>query len=134
MLLVAIADAVERLDLVEFIIAGAELLADALDVAVDRPVVHVDVLAIGRVDKLVAALYHARPRRQRLHQQELGDGELDVLALPDTLVLGLVQHQIAAHHHPAGRRPEPSARPTSLRRSRARMRSISSRWLNGLVM
>ena len=75
---------------------AAELLADALDVAVDGAVVHVDVLAIGGVDQLVARLHHARPRRQRLDQQELGHGELDVLAAPGALVLGLVEHEVAA--------------------------------------
>ena len=45
--------------------------------------------------------------------------------LPQMLAVGVLP--------PAGA-PEPSARPASLRRSRARMRSISRRWLNGLVM
>src|SRR4051812_14923235 len=71
-LLVAVADAVERLDIVEVVINRAELLADALDVAVDCPVVDVDVLAVCGVDQLVAALDHTRPRRERLDQQEFG--------------------------------------------------------------
>ena len=71
--------------------------------AIDGAVIDVDVLAIGRVDELVAALYHAGPRRQRLYQQKLGDRELDVLAMPGALVLGLIQRQLAAHHHAAGR-------------------------------
>src|SRR5256885_198382 len=40
-LLVAIADAVQRLDVVETVIRRPELLADALYVAVDRAVVHI---------------------------------------------------------------------------------------------
>jgi hypothetical protein len=35
---------------------------------------------------------------------------------------------------PPGAAPDPSARLTSLRLSNARIRSISRRWLNGLVM
>ena len=54
----------------------AELLAHALDMAVDGAVVDIDVLAIRRVDQLVAAFDHARPRGQRLDQQELGDRQL----------------------------------------------------------
>src|ERR1700733_10944435 len=103
MLLVAIADAVERLDVIERVIHGAELLADALDVTIDRPVIDVDVLAVRRVDELVAALYHARSRRERLYQKKFGDRELDILGMPGALVLGLVQGGFAAHPPPAGR-------------------------------
>ena len=46
-LAVAIADAVERLDLVELGIDLLELLAQPLDVAVDGAVIDIDVLAIG---------------------------------------------------------------------------------------
>ena len=88
-------------------VADAELLADALDVAVDGAVVDVDVLAVRRVDQLVAAFHHAGTRGQRLDQQELRDRQLDVVALPRALVLGLVQHQVAARHHPAGRGARP---------------------------
>src|SRR5208337_4579289 len=95
-LLVTVADAIQGFDLVETIVHAAELLANALHVAVDRAVVDIDILAIGGVDELVAAFHHAGPRRQRLHQQELGDRELDVLAAPGALVLGVVQHQLAA--------------------------------------
>src|SRR5579872_5215331 len=46
---VAVSDAIERLDLGELAVDDFELLAQALDVAVDGPVVDVDVLAIGGV-------------------------------------------------------------------------------------
>src|SRR5271156_1305424 len=101
--LVAVADAIQRFDLVEAVVDCAEFLADTLHVAVDGAVVNVDVFAVGGVDKLVATFHHSGPRRQRLDQQELGDGELDVLAAPGALVLGIVQHQLAAHHYAGGR-------------------------------
>src|ERR1039458_3547088 len=61
-LLVAVADAIQGFDLVERVVDRAELLADALHVAVDGTVVDIDVLAIGAVDELVAAFHHAGPR------------------------------------------------------------------------
>ncbi len=72
--------------------------------AVDGAVIDVDVLAVGGIDELVAALDHAGPGRERLDQQELGHRELDGLAVPGALVLGLVERQLAAHHDPARRR------------------------------
>src|SRR4051812_24589394 len=53
---VSITDAIEGFDLREFRIDGLELLAQTLDVAVDRAVVDINVLAIGRVHQLVAVL------------------------------------------------------------------------------
>ncbi len=61
---VAISDAIERLDLGEFAVDDLELLAQPLDVAVDRAVVDIDVLAIGGVHQLVAAFDMALARRQ----------------------------------------------------------------------
>src|SRR5262252_9458216 len=101
-LLVAVADAVEGLDMVERIVHSAELLADALDVTVYRPVIDIDVLAVSCVDELVPALYHTGPRRERLHQEKFRDRELDILAVPGALVFGLVQRQLAAYHDPTG--------------------------------
>src|SRR5580704_15977927 len=72
--LVAVADAIQRFDLVEAVVDRAEFFADALHVAVDGAVIDINVLAIGGVDKLVTAFHHAGARRQRLDQQELGDG------------------------------------------------------------
>src|SRR5271170_261002 len=51
---VSVADAIEGFDLREFAVDVLELLAQALDVAVDRAVIDVDVLAIGRIHQLVA--------------------------------------------------------------------------------
>src|SRR5690349_12245823 len=53
---VAVSDAIERLDQREVVVDRLELLPEPLDVAVDRPVVDIDVLAVGGVHQLVAAL------------------------------------------------------------------------------
>ena len=71
--------------------------------AVDGAVVDIDVFAVGRIDQLVATFHHAGPRRQGLHQQKLGDGELDVLRVPGALVLGVIEHELAAYHDAGGR-------------------------------
>src|ERR1700722_12187746 len=74
---VTISDAIERLDLLELAVDDLEFLAQALDVAVDRAIVDIDVLAIGCVHELVAALDVAGAGRERFQDEELGDGELD---------------------------------------------------------
>src|SRR5579871_5182777 len=79
-LAVAVTDAIERFDGVEVSVDLAELLAHALDVAVDGAVVDVDLIIVGRVHQVVAALHEPRTLRQRLQQQELGDGESHRLA------------------------------------------------------
>src|SRR5436305_7151880 len=55
----AVADAVERLDHVEVIVGLLELLAQALDVAVNGAVVDIDLVVIGRIHQRVAPLHHA---------------------------------------------------------------------------
>src|SRR5712691_792663 len=72
-LLEPVADAVECLDHVERFVDRLELLAQPLDVAVDRAVVDIDLIVVGGVHQRVATLDHARPARQRLQDQELGD-------------------------------------------------------------
>src|SRR5690606_10756057 len=59
LLLVTISDAIERFDRVELRVHFAELLAHALDVAVDRAVVDIDLIVIGRVHQRIAALHIA---------------------------------------------------------------------------
>src|SRR5687767_14661852 len=54
----AVTDSIERFDGVEIRVDGAELAANALDVAVDRAVVDIDVVLIGDVEQLVAAFDH----------------------------------------------------------------------------
>src|SRR5690606_35449957 len=65
---VSVADAIQGFDCVELGIHFTELLAHPLDMAVDRPVVDVDLILVGRVHQVVAALHEARPLRQRLQQ------------------------------------------------------------------
>src|SRR5688572_5663378 len=60
----AIADAVERLDRIEAVVRGAELAAHTFDVAVDRPVVDIDVVLVGDVHQLVARFHHTRALRE----------------------------------------------------------------------
>ena len=59
----AVADTIERFDHLEVVVDRLELLAQPLDVAVDRAVVDVDVLAVGGVHQLVAVLDVAGPLR-----------------------------------------------------------------------
>src|SRR5260221_9958290 len=96
---VAVSDAIERLDLGELAVDHLELLAQPLDVAVDGAVVDVDMLAVGGIHQLVAALDVTGPRRQRFEDEELGDGELDVLALPGAEVARRVEQQVATLDH-----------------------------------
>src|SRR5262249_38669809 len=71
----SIADAIQRFDHIEVVVGPLELLAQSLDVAVDGAVIDVDLIVIGRVHQRVAALDHAGPARERLQDQELGDGQ-----------------------------------------------------------
>src|SRR5260370_17265774 len=96
---VAISDAIERLDLGEFAVDDLELLAEPVDVAVDRTVIDIDVLAIGGVHQLVAAFDMALARRQRFQDEELGDRELDRLAAPGAQMAPGIEQEIAALDH-----------------------------------
>src|SRR5690348_17199983 len=73
-LLETIADAVERLDHVELGVNRLELLAEPLDVAVDGPVVDIDLVVIGRIHQRIAALHDAGPVGERVEDQELRHG------------------------------------------------------------
>src|SRR5258707_5346525 len=97
---VSVSDAIKRFDLLEFAVDLAELAAHPLDVAVDGAVVDIDRLAVGGVHQLVAVLHMARPLGQRLQKQELGDGEVHLLALPGALVAAGIKHQLAAPDAP----------------------------------
>src|SRR5262245_33082678 len=77
-----IADAIQRFDHLEIVVNDLEFLAQALDVAVDGAVIHVDLVVIGRVHQRVAALNHAGPGGERLKDKELGDGQRYGFALP----------------------------------------------------
>src|SRR3984893_15738617 len=96
---VSITDAIEGFDLAELGIDRLELLAQPLDVAVDRTVIDIDVLAIGGVHQLVAAFDMALARRQRFQDEELGDRELDRLAAPGAQMAPGIEQEIAALDH-----------------------------------
>src|SRR5271165_4167469 len=68
-----IADAIKGLDHLELVIDNLEFLAQPLDVAVDRAVIDIDLIVIGRVHQSIAALDDAGSRRERLEDQEFGD-------------------------------------------------------------
>src|ERR1700730_7706898 len=114
---VAIADAIKSFDLAKARIDRLELLPQPLDMAVDGAVVHVNVLAIGAVHELIAALDMPGPKRQRLQDQEFGDGEVDIGVFPTALVARGVEHQLAALNHrlalPAALRHLPAAQPAA---------------------
>src|SRR3977135_161823 len=94
---VSITDAIESFDLAEFGIDRLELLAQALDVAVDRAVIDVDMLAIGRVHPLIAIFDVPRTLRQRFEDQELGHRQLDGFAVPGTLMARRVERHRTAY-------------------------------------
>src|SRR5262249_3224850 len=95
----AIADPVEGFDPVKCFVDGSELLAQPLDVAVDRPVVDVDLVLVGGIHQRVAALYYARTSRQRLEQAKLCYRQPHLLPLPLAAMALRVHAQITALHH-----------------------------------
>src|SRR5215212_5617227 len=66
LLVEAISDAIEGIDGIKGRVDGAELAADALDVAVDGAVVDINIVAIGDVEQLVAGFYDSRTLGERL--------------------------------------------------------------------
>src|SRR4051812_14818235 len=58
-LLEPITDAVKRFDHVEVVVGPLELLAQALDVAVDGSVIDIDLIVVGGIHQCIAALDHA---------------------------------------------------------------------------
>src|SRR5260370_32306407 len=79
---IAVSDTVEGFDRIEFWVHIAELLAHALDVAVDGAVIDIDLILIGRVHQIVAALHECRTLGQGLQEQEFGDCQAYRLAVP----------------------------------------------------
>src|SRR5215204_1341837 len=101
-LLEAITDAIERLDHVEVIIGLFKFLAQALDMAVDGTVVDIDLIVVSRIHESVAAFHHTGAARQRLQDQEFGDGKRDRLVLPGAGVALRVHTQQSAFQHLGG--------------------------------
>src|SRR6476659_9724024 len=66
----SVADAVKRLNGLEALVGQLELLAQTLDVAVDRAVIDVDLIVIGGIHERVAALDDAGALGERLENQE----------------------------------------------------------------
>src|SRR5258708_26784935 len=97
---VSVSDAIEGFDCVELGVNVAELLAHALDVAVDGAVVDINLIVVGRVHQVVAALHEAGALGQRLQQQELGDRQLHGLAFPEAVVALRLEAELAALHRP----------------------------------
>src|SRR5689334_14026235 len=95
-LLETIADAVQRLDHLEFVVDHLELLAQPLDVAVDGAVVDIDLVVIGRVHQCVAALHDAGPGGQRLQDQKFRHRQRHRLVLPGAGVTLRIHPQQAA--------------------------------------
>src|SRR5277367_2664637 len=69
----AISDAIEGFDHFEFRLDDLELLAQPLDVAVDRAIIDIDLIVVGGIHQCVAALDDTGPGRERLQDQEFGD-------------------------------------------------------------
>src|SRR3546814_7223396 len=67
------------------------------DLVVDGAVVDIDAFAVGGIHELVAVLDVTRPRRQRLQEQEFGDGGLYLLSIPGAEMPFALKHQVAAY-------------------------------------
>src|SRR5215469_11780286 len=81
-LLETVADAVERLDHVEGVVDGLELLSQPLNVAVNGAIVDIDLIVVGRIHESVAALDHPGPGRQCLQDQKFSDRKGHSFGLP----------------------------------------------------
>ena len=74
--------AVERLDHIEVDVASLEFLAEPLDVAIDGPVVDIDLVVVCRIHQGIAAFHNSRPTSQRLQDEKFGDCERDRHVFP----------------------------------------------------
>src|SRR5712671_3696762 len=78
----AIADAVERLNHIEVVVALLEFFAQALDVTVDRASVDINLVVVSGGHEGVAALDDPGPGGERLQDQEFRDRQGHRLGLP----------------------------------------------------
>ena len=81
----------------KFVVRHLEFLAQPLDVAVDGAVVDIDLVVIGRVHEIVAALHEARTLGQTLQDQEFRDREADRPAVPGAFMALGIERELAAH-------------------------------------
>src|SRR5688572_17134507 len=95
----AVADAVERLDHVEVVVDLLELLAQPLDVAVDGAVIDVHLVIIRGIHERVPRLDDAGARRERLQDEELGDGERYRALVPVAGMPFRIELELAALQH-----------------------------------
>src|ERR1700751_2259773 len=65
--------------------------------AVDRPVIDINMLAIGGIHQLVAVFDVPRPVCERFEDQKFGYRQLDRFALPAAQVARRVEDQLPAH-------------------------------------
>jgi hypothetical protein len=84
------------------VIDSAELFPQALDVAVDGAIIHIDIVAVGGIHQLVAGFDEAGARGQRFEDHEFGDRQRDIAApplaaIPDHAVARRVHGQATAH-------------------------------------
>ncbi|QTK80156.1 hypothetical protein AT6N2_C2571 [Agrobacterium tumefaciens] len=92
----AISYAIKRFNHIEVAIDQFELLAKALDVAVDGTVVDIDLFVISGIHQRVAAFDNAWPLRQRMQDEEFGHRERHRLTLPGAGVTLLVHGELPA--------------------------------------
>src|SRR5512147_296353 len=88
-----VSDAIKGFYRIEFGVDATELAANSLDVTVDRAIVDIDVVLVCDVEQLVSRFHYARALGQSFEDQEFGDGEGDVLAVPQYLVACRVHDQ-----------------------------------------
>src|SRR5580704_682053 len=98
----SVADPVKGLQHVEGVVDLLEFLPQALDVAVDRAVVDIDLIVIGGIHQRIAALDHAGTGGDRLQDQKLGNREGDRLVPPGAGMALRVHAELAALQHLGG--------------------------------
>jgi hypothetical protein len=96
LLLESIPHTIQGLDNIEVVIHDLKFLAKALDVAVDRPVIDIDLIVIGRIHERVAAFNNTWPLRQRLQNEKLRHCERDLLPVPNASVPLWIELELAA--------------------------------------
>jgi hypothetical protein len=95
-LLEPIANTIKGLDHVKFRVGGHELLAQPFDVAVDGPIIDIDLVIVGRIHQGIAAFDDARTAGERLQNQEFGHRQGDVGALPGARMTFRIYAELAA--------------------------------------